>query len=696
MARQLNLLIGSLCILLGTYPASGQPDEVLSLIAQSEQIIETDLDSSLSLARLAYQQAASGKDEVSLQSASLCVIAALIESYKFSEARLRMSTLKPQLHPGSEEYSELLFWKCKMALKKPNYPKAIQLGHMGLQHLEQAGDKPIELKSKYLGLMGLAYTTQGLFDSSEYFFGQQLALLEEQGLSKAAAFLDYASYMLAREEIPRAIEYCLKAIEASNRSSLIYQKAKGLKIALDYSVVMSDSLASNEAKRTTLLYCRNTSVALVAEFHRRGWHKNAAISQDMVAKTYWVLGQLDSATAHYQKAQRSFALVGDTARMAAVQIHLGQVYESQKMWDTAAMYFVEAHRLAKKASVWLTAGDAAYNASLMYEQMDSMLTSLNWLHEKLWIQNEKVFNQEREKAVQKYRALYEAEESDRKAQEAINEKQILQNQRNLILAISIALSIVLIASILLLRSYSKSLKNKKRIHELETEELLRKNDMQREGARLEGQDTERKKIARDLHDELGGTLSMIQMHLSGISDKVEGFKEQEKQQYQQANHLLERALEQVKNISRDMMSGTLSKFGLMAAFHDLADIVNTSRELNFKLVGKAPKRSLESAAELGIFRVVQELTSNSLKHSKASEIRLELIEHADELGITYEDNGIGFDAKAAKGSPGIGIRNIYSRLAQMNGTLNLETAPGKGVLYIMEIPFDTNDKSSTG
>lgn len=688
-------------VLLLAVPASvwcGVAEDVRQKISSSESVFEKDLSISFTLAKEAFDLSRNQKPDSLQLMASVQLVKVYLESYQYHDAnRLIESAILLSQDALNKRYRLILLtYQAKIALRRGLYEEVIK--HCQSNLSEMASDQGMT-KWEYENLVLLfnAYKHNGQLDSARLHYNTRLQMAETHGNNywKARNSLDYGTFLLKRREWNKATQEFVNGLKiTSNQHPILKSRLRNGK-AISMLGQYNDSIKTPDPNDSFLLTSRDIFRYTAKYFTSSGRIKDAAISLNHLANIALLINQADTALSLNKRARKHFISCDDLGRLASINNNLAQIFENQKALDSAELYYTQAYEVAMEIESWPVAKTAAENLAYVLEAKGNLEDALFYQRESQWIQAKKVFNEEREKAVQKYRVLYEAEENKRVAQEALIENQKTENQRNLILAISIALSIVLIASILLLRNYYFSLKDKKRIHQLEMEELVKKKDEQREGALLEGQDTERKKIARDLHDELGGTLSMIQMHLSGISEKVDDFKGQEKKQYDRANTLLEKALEQVRNIARDMMSGTISKFGLQAAFHDLADAINSSNQLAFKLIGQEIKKPLKSSTELSIFRVVQELTSNTLKYAQAKEIRLELIEHDDELSLTYEDDGIGFNLLEAETGSGLGLNNIKSRVAQMNGSVNIETSSGKGVLFIIEIPFESHDQSST-
>ena len=204
---------------------------------------------------------------------------------------------------------------------------------------------------------------------------------------------------------------------------------------------------------------------------------------------------------------------------------------------------------------------------------------------------------------------------------------------------------------------------------------------------MDGQEKERRRIAQELHDRLGSMLSMVKIHFKSVEDQIVNLKESNKKQYEKANQLLDGACEEVRKISHDLISSVLYKFGLPVAIENLVDSIQESGQLEIEFI----KSGLEDErykyeTEINIYRILQELISNVLKHSKASEMIVQLIQRNNNLRIQVEDNGVGFDPSNTV-SDGIGLQGIRARVDQLEAEMNIDSNPGSGTLINIDIPL---------
>ena len=147
------------------------------------------------------------------------------------------------------------------------------------------------------------------------------------------------------------------------------------------------------------------------------------------------------------------------------------------------------------------------------------------------------------------------------------------------------------------------------------------------------------------------------------------------------------AVKEIRAISHNLMPNALVKSGLVAAVKEFVSKLNNSDKLKINLEITGLQQRLEPTSETILFRVLQELVSNIVKHANANQISIQLLQHENEITLMVEDNGIGFDTSSKDEMNGLGLKNIQSRIAFLNGQFNIDSATGKGTTVVIEIPF---------
>jgi len=198
---------------------------------------------------------------------------------------------------------------------------------------------------------------------------------------------------------------------------------------------------------------------------------------------------------------------------------------------------------------------------------------------------------------------------------------------------------------------------------------------------ISAQEKERKRIAQDLHDEVGAMLSVVKLNVGRIEKKSE--EPMAKKLAGETKTYLDEVITQVRRISRSLLPPSLEKFGLYFALEELANWVNKSEQLKIVCWKSGGQFRFESKKELAVFRIVQELLNNAIKHANASTILINARFSANKnLMISVADNGKGFDLKE-KMNAGLGLKNLESRSQIMDAKFKMKSTPGKGTTAII-------------
>lgn len=225
------------------------------------------------------------------------------------------------------------------------------------------------------------------------------------------------------------------------------------------------------------------------------------------------------------------------------------------------------------------------------------------------------------------------------------------------------------------------------------EQQMRVKDMEAEFQRkllevsMASTEAERRRIAQDLHDDIGALLSVTKLTFNALYGQL-GSKEQAERLAQQVREALDETISHVRRISRELVPTTLERFGLPAALQEFAAKSNGNNlvRVTFGCSGDENYR-LEPKTELMLYRVAQELINNALKHSGAKNVHVQLSFPPHDFGMVIEDNGQGFNLESVRSrpSPGLGLDSIEGRLRIIDGKINYDTAYQRGCRAVVEL-----------
>ncbi len=302
---------------------------------------------------------------------------------------------------------------------------------------------------------------------------------------------------------------------------------------------------------------------------------------------------------------------------------------------------------------------------------------------------------EQKKAMNELRTRYEVAENEKEIVQLLNKN--LKSEANRIRNKNImigSLSLLILGSVIGFLIY-KSTKRKQHIAEQQqeievqkTEKLLKEQELTAIDAMISGQEKERQRLANDLHDNLGGTLATVRLHFQHLKNNRENTKiENIEELYSKTDNLLEEAYQKVRTIAHEKNSGVMANQGLLLAIKNLAKKVSNGKTLQIEVQDYGLEERLDNMLEISIFRMIQELITNTIKHANASEIHISLTNHDSLLNIIVEDNGEGFDAKILPEKDGMGLATIEKRVEHLEGTFEIDSTIGKGTNIIINIPI---------
>jgi signal transduction histidine kinase len=301
-------------------------------------------------------------------------------------------------------------------------------------------------------------------------------------------------------------------------------------------------------------------------------------------------------------------------------------------------------------------------------------------YKKYYAANDTLQNEESRKMTLELDKKYDTEKKEKQLlvqQVTIRQK----NTLNYILAGS-AVTLLLI-SLLTYRNYRQKQKlQQQKIAELEKEKLLSAAK-----SILKGQEEERSRLAKDLHDGLGGLLSGVKLQLGAMKGNLI-LSEEHGQIFNTALVKLDESISEMRRVAHNMMPEALMKLGLQQALQDYCEGLSAAQPFTINGEFYGLEKRMESGTEVVVYRIVQELLNNAVKHSGASVILAQVMRQENNLTITVEDNGKGFDMPTIL--QGAGLKNIRSRVDYLKGQLDIQTEPGKGTSVHIDCIIENN------
>jgi Signal transduction histidine kinase len=361
----------------------------------------------------------------------------------------------------------------------------------------------------------------------------------------------------------------------------------------------------------------------------------------------------------YQQLSLTFKAFGDY-RQAKESLQESMRHQSFENLHNTLIYQRDMARLEFLLGDYRTA----------YLEMEAFADGLDSLHDREVALKVREL-ETRYKSVERENLLFKLEEENRKKQLAL--------AAGLLLALCVAFF-----SWKLGKKNKNLLVQKELLHQEELRSIRQQERLGQFDAMLRGQEAERSRLAKDLHDGLGGLLAGVKLKLSAIITKAGESSNEEKRVIHDAVSQLDYSVDELRRIAHGMMPESLRADGLIPALSDLCRIMSTSTvRVTFQDLGI--KDNYPDQLRITVYRVVQELLTNAIKHAHADKVILQCSELENWLFVTVEDNGIGMDLTTKDQQKGLGLVNIQHRIALLDGQMEILSRPGEGTTVNIQI-----------
>jgi two-component system, NarL family, sensor kinase len=387
--------------------------------------------------------------------------------------------------------------------------------------------------------------------------------------------------------------------------------------------------------------------------------------------------QYDSAILYYNRALQSFTSINIPFDKALVLQNIGNAYLKKKDYSNAIKFSKQATELSRSLQF-----DQVQNVSLMdlvqaEENMGNIPESFKYLKQYVEV-NDSIQNRNNQKKVYDLEAKYLAQ---KKELEMLSQQKIIKQKNilNYLLASGLLLLLGIITS-LYFNYRSKQKLQLQQISELETQQQLTATE-----AVLKGEEQERTRLAKDLHDGLGGMLSGIKYSFNTMKGNMV-MTENNAQAFERSMDMLDSSIKEMRRVAHNMMPEALIKFGLDTALKDFCNEIQQSGALHisYQSIG-LENLILDQTISITIYRIVQELINNTMKHAVAKNAIVQITKTDNQLSVTVEDDGKGFDTAIINNPSGMGWGNIANRIEFLNGKLDVDSQHGKGTSVHIEI-----------
>lgn len=586
---------------------------------------------------------------------------------------------------------------------------AKQYYRQSLQLSQKIGYKTGEIKfaSYYTAVLNM----QGSYDSSLLLNKQALELARQQHdeLAIVKTTLNTANVYALLQKNDSAVHYYMQALPVLDKSG----NKRMLGIA--YNNLQSIYL-------DLLQYDKGIEYGKKAlAIFRNDVNDTTSLSYGLVnlGNLYSTIGNYEAAGNHYKEALQLSRQTGDRYTESTILLDLGdinyqtgQYAESKPKFEQAlaianemglsetktialkglAMYNLQTKNYQAARQLADTALDLALNNNLRKQALKiyKLLSDISYASQDLTAAKEFAIKEDRlndsinkdnvQRISTEFETKYETEKKE--VQIKLQAEQLKQQSalNYLLIGGAAALLVILLLSF---RNY----KNRQKLQQAKIDELETERQLSATEAVLRGEEQERTRLAKDLHDGLGGMLSGIKYSLGNMKEHLI-MTPDNAQAFERSIDMLDSSIKEMRRVAHNMMPEMLLKYGLDIALKEFCAEISRSAVINATYQSiDMDKAVFEQTTAVTVYRIVQELVNNTIKHAGAKNVLVQAHIAVQEklLAVTVEDDGKGFDTAILKSSPGIGWSNIANRIEFLHGRFDISAEPGKGTSVLIEI-----------
>lgn len=367
-------------------------------------------------------------------------------------------------------------------------------------------------------------------------------------------------------------------------------------------------------------------------------------------------------------------LLKDSFAIALTYSDLGAAMNGMGNYAKANEYLLQSNKMAEALKyVELQSNNYTELASVAKNEGDYQ-EAYNYYLKRSYLRDS-LYAMEKTKQIAELTAKYE---SVKKEQQIQQQHSRLRMQNYLFIGIA---GLILLTGLLINSQYKR---NKLR-QETKMKTALMKEQEMAVKAVIEAEENERQRIAKDLHDGVGQMMSAAKMNLSAFESEIDFASEEQKKSLEKVIQLVDESCKEVRTVSHIMMPNALLKNNLDAAIRDFVNKLN-NKTLQAHVNTEGLDERMASNIETVLYRVIQECVHNAIKHAGATTLDISLIRDRDGISGTIEDNGKGFDIADQSNFEGIGLKNITTRIEYLKGTVDFDSAPGRGTVVAFHVP----------
>lgn len=528
-----------------------------------------------------------------------------------------------------------------------------------------------ELQAKTYFALGRVYTLSSRFSEATTYLINARQLAEQYKYNKilAQSLNALGSIYQSNQQIDKAIDFYDEALAVSNRISDRRSISRVM-----YNIGKLKFYNSNSNKeRIQAAHQMLEGFRIIQQLKDT---QGLIVQGNGLLGVYLALKKSDSAMLLFGNIEKLIRASENQENYIAYYVDIAKIHFSRKNYKAAIDYYLYGLRIAEKYKTPRILCSYYSGLSETYELAGDYKNAnkYNLLNIKM---HDEMVSKENFVAAADLQNKYERTQKDNEILRlsAINRKKTLVN--TLLVASSILLVVLIFFGFQYFKSRHKIAAQQTALHHQKIIELEKEKQLLAVDAMLKGQEEERSRIAKDLHDGLGGLLSGTKLSLLNVKDNALLSKENELQ-FNRSLSMLDNTISDLRKVAHNLMPEALLKFGLQEALTDYCNTLQASTGVEVIFQHYGDKRKIDSTASVYIYRIIQELVNNALKHASATQILVQLTTRQNKTEITVEDNGCGFNSSIITDKHGAGLLNVRYRVQYFNGKMDIDSSPGNG------------------
>ncbi len=641
-----------------------------------------------------------------LRSATILLIISICSIITYSQDIKKIDSLLEVINSAKHDTLKVeAYYKYGEALESTNPDTAMHFFLKGKQLAQKIGfDRGIAVASSY---MLIVLNNKGAYKQGLEIAKEAITIYEKRGVKKDLAIgytnigsqWEYLSeYNLAAENYTKALKYATDLNEKkflrvilNNLASVtitIGNYAKGKSYA-EQSLVFAKQLNDKYGIASSLYniaeaenYLKNHANALEyfkqIEIIGKETEDDILILDGMLGKadSYNFLNNTAFAKIYYDSVITMAKKVDAMPYVVNASKGFADCYRKEGNYKAALPINKEGIAVANQLGTKNELQDLLFQASFLNEKIGNTAEALT-LYKDAQIIKDSIFSYNNLKSVANIDAKYETEKKETliKLQQAeIRQKKDLNY---LFGGGTFALALL---SFMGYRSY----KQRKNVDQLRIAELENEKQLAAAEAVLKGEEQERTRLAKDLHDGLGGMLSGIKYSFNNMKENLI-LTPDAAQAFSRSMDMLDNSIKEMRRVAHNMMPESLMRYGLDKTLQDYTAEINKSGIVTVAYQSMGMENiQVNNTTAITIYRIVQELLNNVTKHAAAKQVLIQLLAQGNKLVVNVEDDGKGFDTAIIESAGGIGWKNIISRVEFLKGTLDLQSSNESGTAVNME------------